>query len=114
MPKRAITYESWQMEQLADPARAASYLNATLQEAPELFLSALEKVSRASRGVAKRKALPEGDGLANGNPDQAKLTLDSLNQLLHSLGLQLSIAPMEDHFSDLDHHTTNTEAATHL
>jgi DNA-binding phage protein len=49
MPKRTRPYREWQLEKLTDPEIAAAFLNASLQEAPEVFLSALGKVAQANR-----------------------------------------------------------------
>ena len=113
MPKRTRTYESWQMEKLANPARAASYLNATLQDSPELLLLALEKVARASRGGAAEATSADQDLLANGDPERARSTLRSLNHVLHTIGLQLSIARMEERHSSPEPHAASIHAAVH-
>ena len=81
-------YDDFLDERLQDPARAAGYLNACLEdEDPEVFLLALRQVARARGGVAK---LAESASLSrehlyrmlseNGNPE-----LRSLEALLDAL-----------------------------
>jgi hypothetical protein len=40
MPKTAIPYNSWLMGELTDPKIAERYLNACLEEGPDVFLKA--------------------------------------------------------------------------
>ena len=91
-------YDDFLDERLQDPARAAGYLNACLEdEDPEVFLLALRQVARARGGVAK---LAESASLSrehlyrmlseNGNPE-----LRSLEALLDALGFRLAITIKE-------------------
>ncbi len=91
-------WEDYLDEVLADPARAAGYLNACLEDYdPDVFLHALRDVARARGGVAK---LAENSSLdleslsrmlsGNGNPE-----LRSLETLLDALGFRLSITLKE-------------------
>ncbi len=52
MPKRTTDYRPALLEDLKDPAEAAHYLNAALQESEEMFLVALRDVAEA-RQMAK-------------------------------------------------------------
>lgn len=47
MPKRTDDFDSWQLEKLSDPALAARYLSAVLENSPEQFVAALGTVARA-------------------------------------------------------------------
>ena len=49
MPKRTRAYRDWQLEKLSDPEIAASFLNSSLEESVEVFLSALGKVAQANQ-----------------------------------------------------------------
>lgn len=81
---------------LVDPAEAAAYLDAVMaQDDAAATLLALRQVAKAHgmAEVARRaevgdkslfKALSE-----NGNP-----TLDTVNKVLHAVGLRLSVAPV--------------------
>ena len=91
-------YDDFLDERFQDPARAAGYLNACLEdEDPEVFLLALRQVARARGGVAK---LVESAPLSrehlyrmlseNGNPE-----LRSLEALLDALGFRLAITIKE-------------------
>ena len=89
----AAEYDQGLEDALRDPAEAAEYLNAALEdESQEVFLLALRDVANA-RGVSEiaREANLNRENLyrilsRKGNP---KLT--SLNSFLHSVGLRLSV-----------------------
>ena len=89
-------YEETLKETLADPADAAEYLNAALEDGdPAVFLLALKDVANVHGGLGK---LAEATNLnresmyrmlsEDGNP-----RVSSLNAVLHALGLRLSITP---------------------
>jgi len=91
---RARRFEEVLDEDLQDPAEAAAYLDACLEDGdPEVFLVALRDVARARGGLAK---LAEATDLnrehlyrmlsADGNPE-----LRSLEILLGALGFRLAI-----------------------
>jgi probable addiction module antidote protein len=81
-------------EDLKDPAEAAAYLSACLQDDdPEVFLLALRDVARARGGVAKLAEMTELNRehlyrmlSEKGNPE-----LRSLEALLDALGLRLAV-----------------------
>jgi probable addiction module antidote protein len=93
MPK-ARRYEDVLDEDLRDPAEAAGYLNACLEDGdPEVFLLALRDVARARGGVAKLAEITELNRehlyrmlSENGNPE-----LRSLEALLGALGFRLAV-----------------------
>lgn len=90
---RSRRYEDVLDEDLRDPVEAAEYLNACLDDDPEVFLLALRDIARAQGGVAK---LAEATQLnrehlyrmlsENGNPE-----LRSLEALLDALGFRLAV-----------------------
>jgi len=92
MPKRTQSYRSWQMEKLADPKRASSYLNAALQDSTESFLIALGKVAQA-RQMAKvaKDAGVQRETLYRSLSSQGNPTLDTLSSILKAVGLKISI-----------------------
>lgn len=95
MSKKAVSvpYEDLLLEDLKDPAEAAAYLEAAIEEDdPAVFLLALRQVAKA-RGMAAvaRKAKLGRESLykalsENGNPE-----LRTVNNLLHAMGLRLSV-----------------------
>ena len=95
MSKKAASaaYEEVLLEDLKDPAEAAAYLQAALEdEDPAVFLLALRQVAQA-QGMANvaRKAHVGRESLyktlsENGNPE-----LRTINRLLHAMGLRLSV-----------------------
>ncbi len=98
--KPSRPYSDLLQELFADPAEAASYLNAAMQEGDkELFLVALRNVARARLGGMSK--LAEASGLnreslyrmlsGQGNPE-----LKSLDRLLHALGLKIAVEVDED------------------
>ncbi|MBI5040135.1 MAG: putative addiction module antidote protein [Gammaproteobacteria bacterium] len=86
-------YEEILLEDLKDPAEAAAYLEAALEDKdPSVFLLALRQVAQA-QGMANvaRKAHVGRESLyktlsENGNPE-----LRTINRLLHAMGLRLSV-----------------------
>lgn len=95
---RSRRYEDVLDEDLHDPAEAADYLNACLEDGdPEVFLLALRDVARARGGVTK---LAEATELnrehlyrmlsESGNPE-----LRSLQALLDALGFRLAVTLKE-------------------
>lgn len=95
MSKKAasVAYDEVLLEDLKDPAEAAAYLEAALEDADSsVFLLALRQVAQA-QGMANvaRKAHLGRESLyktlsENGNPE-----LRTINRLLHAMGLRLSV-----------------------
>jgi probable addiction module antidote protein len=93
MNKITADYETGLKEALADPEEAAAYLNAALEESDqEVFLLALRDIAEA-RGftrIAQDTSLNRENLYRmlspTGNPQ-----LSSLNALLRSIGLRLSV-----------------------
>ena len=92
---RNVSYQSYLIESLKDPAEAAAYVEAALElDDPAALLVALRQVTKAHgmADVARRadvgektlfRALSE-----NGNP-----TVATLHKVLHAVGLRLSVTP---------------------
>lgn len=92
MAKGSVSYKEFLHQNLKDNAEAANYLQAALEDSQSAFLIALKNVldarkvavvARASKVSREHiyKMLSEG-----GNP-----TLNSLQKILHGLGLRLSV-----------------------
>lgn len=100
---RDTSYEDELAESLTDPSEAAAYLDAVmeLEDAPALLL-ALRQVAKAQGMVQTARRADVGDKTlfktlsANGNP-----RLDTLNKVLHALGLRLSVQPSRTLHGDL-------------
>jgi len=92
MPKKTRSYRDWQLEKLSDPEIAASFLNASLQESIEVFLSALGKVAQANQmsKVAKESGV-QRETLYRSLSERGNPTLDTLSGVLSALDLKISI-----------------------
>jgi probable addiction module antidote protein len=97
MPKRTRSYSAWQLEKLTDPKIAASFLNASLQESTEVFLSALGDVAQANQmsKVAKDSGV-QRESLYRSLSKRGNPTLDTLTGVLSALGLKLTISNAND------------------
>ena len=93
MSNASRPYKESLLEDLRDPAEAAAYLTAALEdESPDVFLVALRNVAEA-HGM---KRLAEGAELNRESmyrmlSDQGNPQLSSLTAVLHQLGLRLSV-----------------------
>lgn len=93
---KSIDYHDYLIESLKDPAEAAGYLNAALDDGDiDGFLEALRNVVEAHGGMTKvsEKASKGRNSLyktisSNGNP-----YLRNTNEILHALGFHLSVMP---------------------
>lgn len=91
-------YQRDLIEALKDPAEAAAYLNAALEEGDkEAFLLALRNIAEANGGMkaVAEKAHLNRESLyrtlsRKGNPE-----IRTLFNLLHGVGLRLSVTPEE-------------------
>ena len=96
MSKRDKNYEDSLISSLADPKEAVAYLDAVMElEDQGALLVALRQVAKAHgmAEVARSASLGEKTlfkSLAEGgNP-----TLDTMNRILHSVGLRLSVTEL--------------------
>ncbi|HKK99285.1 MAG TPA: addiction module antidote protein [Desulfotignum sp.] len=86
-------YENSLKEDLRDPAEAAEYLNAALEDgSQEMFLLALKDVANA-KGISEiaRETTLNRENLYRILSIQGNPKLKSLSSVLHSVGLKLSI-----------------------
>jgi len=95
MPKRTRDHESWLIEKLTDPTRAASYLNAAREDSQEMFFEALRDVAQARQNMSDvaKDAKVTRESLykitsAMGNP-----TYGTFDAVLRALGLDFDIKP---------------------
>ena len=94
----SLPFEPWLVEQLKDPAEAAGYLEAVIEEGHEgALMLALRQVAMAHGGIAAvaRRAKLTREAVyrmlsKSGNPE-----LRSLTAILTAAGLRLSVKPME-------------------
>jgi probable addiction module antidote protein len=101
MPKTRASYRSWQMEKLSDPAIAAAYLNACLDESPQTFLSGLKKVAQARQmtAVAKEAGI-QRETLYRSISEQGNPTLETLSSVLAVLGMELRVTVGKQNHSE--------------
>jgi len=91
-------YETGLLEDLTDPAEASAYLKAALEEGDRaVFLIAIKQVVNARGGLTK---VAKGSNLNRISlqetlSDEASPRLDSVSHALKSLGMKLSIAPLD-------------------
>lgn len=92
---RDVSYQSYLIESLKDPAEAAAYVEAVLElDDPAALLVALRQVAKAHgmAEVARRADVGEKSLFRalseNGNP-----TISTLHKVLHAVGLRLSVTP---------------------
>lgn len=99
----SVAYEPWLIEQLKEPAEAAAYLEAVLEDGDQgAIMIALRQVAQAQGGLAKvaRKAHLTREATykmlsKSGNPE-----LRSLSAVLKATGLRISVTPIEKRVGD--------------
>ena len=93
MKKITEKYEDNLKEDLIDPSEAAEYLNAALEDgSQEVFLMALKDIANA-KGISEiaRETKLNRENLYRILSTQGNPKLKSLNSVLHSVGLKLSV-----------------------
>ena len=96
MARKSLSYDNDLMAWLQDPAHAAEYINAAIEDGDrEVFLLALRDLAKARGGMTAvaEQAKVSRTSLyktlsPSGNPE-----FKSVNALLHSFGLKLTVAP---------------------
>ena len=81
---------------LTDPAEAAAYIDAAMElDDPAALLVALRHVAKA-HGMAEvaRRADVGDKTLFKALSDKGNPTLETVNKVLHAIGLRLSVAPV--------------------
>ena len=94
----SVLYEGWLIEQLKDPAEAAAYLEAVIEDGDQATLMlALRQIARAQGGIAHiaRKAKLTREATYKmlskaGNPE-----LKSFKAVLKATGLRIAVKPIE-------------------
>lgn len=93
---RDASWDAHMGEAMKDPAEAAAYLDAVLaMEDPAALLVALRHVAKAHGMAEVSRSAGLGEKTlfralsATGNP-----TVDTLNRVLHAMGLRLSVEPL--------------------
>ena len=94
----SLPYEPWLIKQLKDPAEAAAYLEAVIEEGDQAALMlALRQVAKAQGGIAEiaRKAKLTREATykmlsKSGNPE-----LRSLKAVLAATGLRIAVRPIQ-------------------
>lgn len=97
MPKRTKSYSEWQMNRLARPDAAVSFLRAALADSPQMFLVALRKVAQAHQmaKVAKEAGV-QRETLYHALSDEGNPTLSTLVSVLDVVGIRLDFDTKEE------------------
>ena len=93
MNKSTVSYRDELIKDLSDPAEAAAYLNAALEDgSQEIFLMALRDIAEA-KGMTKlsKKTKLNRESLYRMLSDKGNPQLSSLTTLLDSAGLRLAV-----------------------
>jgi len=93
MSKRDKSYEDNLMQSLLNPKEAAAYIDAVMElEDKSALLLAIRQVAKAHgmAEVARNAALGEKT-LFKSLSDDGNPTLETMNKILHSVGLRLSV-----------------------
>ncbi len=93
MNKSTVSYRDELIKDLSDPAEAAAYLNAALEDgSQEIFLMALRDIAEA-KGMTKlsKKTKLNRESLYRMLSDKGNPQLSSLTTLLDSVGLRLAV-----------------------
>lgn len=96
MPKRTLSHDSWLMGKLTDSVIAANYINAAMEDSPEMLLIAMRNVAEAHKmsRVAKKAGVNRVSLYKtlskDGNPE-----LGNFRGILDVLGLTMHVAPKE-------------------
>ena len=94
----SVPYEAWLLEQLKDPAEAAAYVEAVLEEGDQgAVMLALRQVAQARGGIAAvaRKAKLTREATYKMLSKQGNPELRSLKALLKATGLRIAVKPIE-------------------
>lgn len=94
----SLPYEDWLLEQLKNPAEAAAYLEAAIDEGDQAaIMLALRHVAQAQGGVAAvaRKANLTREATYKMLSKAGNPALSSLTAVLAATGLRLAVKPLE-------------------
>jgi len=96
MPRRTRDHQSWLIEKLTDPARAAAYLNAAIEDSREMFLEALRDVAQARQmSRVARDAGVTRESLYRATSEIGNPTLDTLDSVLAAIGIKIKFEAEE-------------------
>jgi probable addiction module antidote protein len=113
MPKRTSRYRPWLINQLKDPRAAASYLRAALQDTPPMFLKAVRMVLEAHQmSKVAQDAGVSRESLYRMFSETGNPTYSSLDSVLRTLGLRLSVEPLQPLAGRADTDTVERKPAT--
>ncbi|MCB0329312.1 MAG: putative addiction module antidote protein [Bdellovibrionales bacterium] len=93
--KRSVDWNDYITEVMADPNEAVEYLQAALEDGPEVFLVALRHVAKAQGGMTKLAEETElsRKALYNMLSEEGNPTFSSISAVVTALGLELKLAP---------------------
>ncbi len=101
---RSTPYKDYLYSALTDPIKAAEYLNAALEEddLPTFILALKDVVEAVGGGVGNvaQKSNLNRENLYKMLSKQGNPRLNSLKQLIHSLGLEMQVVPQKSILSD--------------
>lgn len=101
---RSTQYKDYLYKALADPIKAAEYLNAALEEddLPTFILALKDVVEAVGGGIGNvaQKSNLNRENLYKMLSKQGNPRLSSLKQLMHSLGLEMQVTPQRSISSD--------------
>jgi probable addiction module antidote protein len=97
MSKRTRPYREALLEALADPNEVVHYVNAALEDSPEMFLKALRNVAQARHQMAHvaKQAGVARESVYRALSSEGNPRLDTLHSILHALGLDIKVAAKE-------------------
>ena len=101
MKKSTVSYRDELIKDLSDPAEAAAYLNAALEDGSQkIFLMALRDIAEA-KGMTKlsKKTKLNRESLYRMLSDKGNPQLSSLTTLLDSAGLRLAVQVRQPHMA---------------
>ncbi len=96
MARKTGSYDEYHLEWLKDPANAASFLNAVIEDNDkEAFLLALRDVAQARGGMTAiaEKTHVSRSSLYKTLSKQGNPEFGSISKLLHGMGLRLTVEP---------------------
>jgi probable addiction module antidote protein len=92
MTRRSVSYKQFLHQNLRDNAEAANYLQAALEDSQDAFLVALKNVLDARKvAVVARASKVRREQIYQMLTEGGNPTLNSLQKILHALGLRLSV-----------------------
>jgi len=93
MTSKTRPYREALLEALSDPSEAVHYLNAAINDSPEMFLKALRNVAQAHQ-MAKvaRDAGVTRESLYRATSEIGNPTLDTLDSVLSAVGVRMQFA----------------------